>query len=181
MTLPSSCDVSIYGLVDPRSGEVRYVGKTKGNLHSRLNGHLGDVRRGRVYIPFPSALVAWSKSEEGRAIRSAAGKTRTHSPETREKLSFLSTGKKRSLESRRKQAATRCGAKHSQTTIEKMKATWARKRLDRQKDVDPHESAGISVSSQVADDNRLRSDQAPSLQRSGYPDREDGRSETVMG
>lgn len=43
--------VSIYGLIDPISGFLRYVGKTKVTLRQRLNGHLSDVRRGRVYIP----------------------------------------------------------------------------------------------------------------------------------
>lgn len=41
----------IYGLVDPRDGRLRYVGKTSGSLERRRRAHLNDVRRGRVYIP----------------------------------------------------------------------------------------------------------------------------------
>lgn len=33
----------VYGLYDPRSGELRYVGKTVGNLSARLKGHLHDA------------------------------------------------------------------------------------------------------------------------------------------
>lgn len=43
--------VFIYGLVDPRDGQLRYVGKTKNSLRSRLLAHISDVRRGRTYIP----------------------------------------------------------------------------------------------------------------------------------
>lgn len=41
----------IYGLVDPRNQQIRYVGKTSGRLHSRRLAHISDVRRGRTYIP----------------------------------------------------------------------------------------------------------------------------------
>lgn len=37
--------VRIYGLIDPRTGELRYVGKTGKSLNIRLFGHLGDHRR----------------------------------------------------------------------------------------------------------------------------------------
>ncbi|AMX93637.1 MULTISPECIES: NUMOD3 domain-containing DNA-binding protein [Mesorhizobium] len=43
--------VFIYGLIDPRDGQLRYVGKTKNSLKSRLLAHVSDVRRGRTYIP----------------------------------------------------------------------------------------------------------------------------------
>lgn len=43
--------VTIYGLADPRSGELHYIGKTAGTLRVRLRCHVNDVRRGRVYIP----------------------------------------------------------------------------------------------------------------------------------
>lgn len=43
--------ISIYSLVDPRTNECRYVGKTSGTLRTRLLGHLNDVKRGRVFIP----------------------------------------------------------------------------------------------------------------------------------
>src|SRR3972149_7277162 len=41
----------IYGLVDPRDGALRYVGKTKGRLRTRHLAHLCDVKRGLVFIP----------------------------------------------------------------------------------------------------------------------------------
>lgn len=34
----------IYGLVCPRSGEIRYIGKTKNGLERRLKGHLSGAR-----------------------------------------------------------------------------------------------------------------------------------------
>ncbi len=37
--------VSIYSLSDPRSGAVRYIGKTNNNLTTRLTGHIKDVKR----------------------------------------------------------------------------------------------------------------------------------------
>lgn len=37
---------SVYALIDPRTGEARYVGKAK-DAHQRLNGHLNDARRGQ--------------------------------------------------------------------------------------------------------------------------------------
>jgi group I intron endonuclease len=37
-------EVKIYILRDPISNEIRYVGKTKGNLKSRLSNHLSDKR-----------------------------------------------------------------------------------------------------------------------------------------
>lgn len=36
----------IYGLCDPRSGELRYVGKTVAGTHRRRKQHIGDARRG---------------------------------------------------------------------------------------------------------------------------------------
>ena len=35
----------IYGLLDPVTGECRYVGKTGGRIDKRLKGHLSDARR----------------------------------------------------------------------------------------------------------------------------------------
>jgi len=43
--------VQIYGLLDPRTDELKYVGKTTGTLSYRLRSHINDVTRGRVYIP----------------------------------------------------------------------------------------------------------------------------------
>lgn len=47
----SKKSIIIYGLADPRSGELRYVGKTSGPIHNRRLAHISDVRRGRTYIP----------------------------------------------------------------------------------------------------------------------------------
>lgn len=38
--------INIYTLTDPRTGDVRYVGKTKQNLSDRLQSHLADTRKG---------------------------------------------------------------------------------------------------------------------------------------
>jgi hypothetical protein len=38
--------VTIYALVDPRSGELRYVGKTSLTVERRLSAHASNVRRG---------------------------------------------------------------------------------------------------------------------------------------
>jgi hypothetical protein len=43
--------VVIYGLCDPQTGELKYIGKTCASLARRLSAHLNDVKRGRVYIP----------------------------------------------------------------------------------------------------------------------------------
>lgn len=37
--------VYIYGLYDPRTGELRYVGKTHQTLQMRLKRHMDDARR----------------------------------------------------------------------------------------------------------------------------------------
>jgi hypothetical protein len=42
----STTVVSIYGLVDPRTNQLRYVGKTKKSLHKRLKNHVQDARYG---------------------------------------------------------------------------------------------------------------------------------------
>lgn len=41
--------IKIYTLTDPRTNEVRYVGKTKGTLKRRLNGHMCEARSGAMY------------------------------------------------------------------------------------------------------------------------------------
>jgi len=63
----------IYGLLDPRNGYLRYVGKTATTLHKRRLSHLSDVRRGRVYIPrhkWISELLAAGLEPEGVEIES---------------------------------------------------------------------------------------------------------------
>lgn len=39
-----SSDFLIYGLADPRDGQLRYVGKTEGKLQTRLNHHVWRAR-----------------------------------------------------------------------------------------------------------------------------------------
>lgn len=43
--------VTIYGLIDPRSGRCRYVGKTKGDESKRLRAHICDAMRRGGEIP----------------------------------------------------------------------------------------------------------------------------------
>jgi NUMOD3 motif len=54
----SMSETTIYALLDPTDGQIRYVGKTRGTLHARLRTHLNDVRRGRVYIPRQKWMAA---------------------------------------------------------------------------------------------------------------------------
>lgn len=39
---------TVYTLSHPETGEVRYVGKTAGNLKARLSGHVAATKKGRV-------------------------------------------------------------------------------------------------------------------------------------
>lgn len=235
----------IYGLFDPITTQLRYVGKTAGPLERRLRGHINDVKRGRVYIPrhrWIAGLIAggvepiiceieevagdWREAEqfwiayfrsigcnllnatdggdgicsyqhseatkqkqsesararyrragereksgaavaaayadpvvrakiqgravsnetreklsiamkivkgapEVRAAMSARLKGRMFSEETRRAISAANKGRKMSPEFRANQAARRLGKKHSAATIEKMRATAARKRIER--------------------------------------------------
>ena len=40
--------VNIYGLIDPRTSQLRYVGKTNKSIATRLNGHLYDRKVGKT-------------------------------------------------------------------------------------------------------------------------------------
>lgn len=42
----SKCGVFIYALVDPRTDEVRYVGKTSRPISWRVSGHVSEAKRG---------------------------------------------------------------------------------------------------------------------------------------
>lgn len=42
--MSQSSYVTVYGLTDPRTGEVRYVGKTTWTLAHRLKGHISDAK-----------------------------------------------------------------------------------------------------------------------------------------
>ena len=41
-------DVTIYGLVDPRTNQIRYVGKTKQLLNKRLYKHIQDLKNNHI-------------------------------------------------------------------------------------------------------------------------------------
>lgn len=41
----------VYKLIDPVNGEIRYVGKTKLELHYRLSQHIADAIRGKLDNP----------------------------------------------------------------------------------------------------------------------------------
>lgn len=49
--MPTDDVVTIYGLVDPTTDQLRYVGKTKASLHVRLRAHISDAGRDRKNIP----------------------------------------------------------------------------------------------------------------------------------
>jgi hypothetical protein len=51
----------IYGLCDPDTGEIRYVGKTVGIAKDRLKGHLKASRTGKAH------LHKWVRSLKGRS------------------------------------------------------------------------------------------------------------------
>lgn len=40
--------VNIYALIDPRTGEIRYVGKTVKRLRTRLREHHRSAQKGRL-------------------------------------------------------------------------------------------------------------------------------------
>lgn len=42
-------EIKIYGLVDPRNNEIRYVGKTKNTLNVRLSRHINDKPKHNTY------------------------------------------------------------------------------------------------------------------------------------
>lgn len=50
--------VSIYTLSNPTDGLVRYIGRTKGSLHTRLIQHLSDARTGKRN----NKRICWIKS-----------------------------------------------------------------------------------------------------------------------
>lgn len=63
-TSGTTLSTSIYGLCDPASGQLRYVGKTVKVLKDRLSGHLSEARR-----PGDNYRLRWVRSllREGRA------------------------------------------------------------------------------------------------------------------
>lgn len=49
---------SIYGLTDPRTGEVRYIGRTKGPLALRVIGHCSERRSNKAKVAWIAELKA---------------------------------------------------------------------------------------------------------------------------
>lgn len=43
-------EVFIYSLNDPRSGDIRYIGKTKRDLHNRLNKHIQYSKSHKLHV-----------------------------------------------------------------------------------------------------------------------------------
>ena len=58
--------MEVYGLIDPRAGELRYVGKTERSTHVRLKRHMHNAREGvrsHVYNWLRQLLAAGLKPE----------------------------------------------------------------------------------------------------------------------
>lgn len=55
---------AIYGLVDPRNGEIRYVGKTGENVERRLNRHLYGIKAGSQ-----THCIRWLKQLRDEGLR----------------------------------------------------------------------------------------------------------------
>lgn len=152
----------IYGLADPLSGVVRYVGKSFDPV-KRMNGHL-RIKKPKTYkekwissilkaglLPELVILEATTKnaasereifwiakylSEGVRLTNGTAGGDgfgdywlgKTHSPETKRKISILRTGKKFSEAAKAKMSQSQkgrkglVGYKHSEATRAKMSA-----------------------------------------------------------
>lgn len=61
----------VYALVDPRDGEIRYVGKCRGYLNSRVRGHLREARETdtRTYkLAWLRQLLDLGLEPEGRVL-----------------------------------------------------------------------------------------------------------------
>jgi hypothetical protein len=57
LTPPAQGLVAIYGLYDPRDGEIRYIGKTK-NPHQRLNRHWAEKKRRLRRVAWVRSVLA---------------------------------------------------------------------------------------------------------------------------
>lgn len=64
-------------MLDPRSGRVRYVGKTVATLPRRLNGHLSEARRS----PYSNRRLNWLRSLIRRNLRPAMRLLQTVPPD----------------------------------------------------------------------------------------------------
>jgi len=139
--------VHIYTLADPRSGEVRYVGKTKFSLNARLMGHLNDKHKCHkthwinslkangikpsIEIIEESNLENWQEAERFwiaslRQIgcrltnQKEGGEGGSLSFESRQKMSLWQTGRKLSASHIENMRIASTGRKHTQETKAKI-------------------------------------------------------------
>lgn len=90
-------------------------------------------RRGQKHTPESLAKMSAAHSTpEAKAARVKRNKSRVWTPEARAKLSVARKGKKRSPETNAAIVAAMTGRKHSEETLAKMRATWERKRQQKQ-------------------------------------------------
>ena len=149
-------DVFIYALSDPRTNEIRYVGKAK-NATRRFSQHISNSEtgkkaawiRGLISLSLRPCLDVlqvvseneWEESEQWwiSYLRSIGcpllnidkGGNGAHkvSEEMREKCRLIHLGKKRSNEARQKMRAAQLGKKQSKETIKKRADAIRGKRL----------------------------------------------------
>lgn len=146
----------IYGLADPRTGELRYVGKTVKSLKARLREHMSRARSGgrehrSCWIRAtgaPDAFeiervegdgceserhhIAYFRSLGCRLVNhTAGGEGRLgdrHSVEARAKMSAAQLGRKRSAEQRARMSAAIVGRPVSEATREKLRVIFTGRR-----------------------------------------------------
>lgn len=139
----------IYGLCDPTTGELRYVGKTVYALSKRLQQHVRYSERGTNdhksnwirKVGVPEAFVIESVDGDGleeemhhiAQLRSlgcrllnhtAGGEGRTgdkHTPESRAKIAAAHRGRRRSAEQRKRMSDANKGRPVSEATRQKMR------------------------------------------------------------
>ena len=142
--------IVIYGLADPNSRELRYIGKTSKSLKQRLNGHIRDNSKchrvnwikglmkiglmPEIFVIEETTEDYWEREERWfinyfRAIgcnltNGTDGGEGSygfkHNQEAKDKLRQVRLGKIPSEETRRKMSASQLGRKHSDETKRKI-------------------------------------------------------------
>lgn len=143
--------VYIYGLRDPRDGQIKYVGKAQ-DLVERMKGHFKGAKRQNTpknawllklkrldlcpemvlleEVPemiWPEAERRWITDMRGKGIPlknicdGGEGRTGPLSDETKRKLSIAGRGRKWTPEQRKKASAAQMGHKHSLATKERIR------------------------------------------------------------
>lgn len=143
--------VCIYGLLDPRDGQIKYVGKTK-DLAQRMKDHLKDAKRsntpknawllklGRLDLcpemivleevskaMWPEAERRWIADMRKRGIPlknicdGGEGRTGPLSDETKRKLSIANRGRKWTPEQRKRASEAQMGHRVSSATKERLR------------------------------------------------------------